>query len=248
MKPYYGADGITIFHGDCREYFEQMKRARAQREAMRTASKSPSSDDVMSLIGLADWEAEAIDFDLCLTDPPYGMNYIHGAERGPNASKFNNCPVIGDAEPFDPAFLLEQEKLILWGGNHFADRLPANAGWLIWDKRCNTVVNDQSDCEMAWTNFLTTARLYYLVWDGFRRGGGEKAVPRQHPTQKPVDLMKWCLSFAPEAKTVIDPFMGSGSVLVAAKHRGLTAVGIDLEERYCEIAAKRLSQKVLNFD
>lgn len=185
--------------------------------------------------------------DLVLTDPPYGVNYIHGAVLGPNASKFNNCPVVGDDEPFDPAFLLGYDRLILWGGNHFADRLPPSAGWLVWDKRCNTVVNDQSDCEIAWSNFLTTARLYYLVWDGFRRGGGEKNTPRQHPTQKPVDLMKWCLGFAPDSKTVIDPFMGSGSVLVAAKARGMAAVGIEIEEKYCEIAAKRLSQEVLQF-
>lgn len=185
---------------------------------------------------------------LLLTDPPYGINYIHGAALGPMASRFNNCPVIGDDVPFDPAFLLGFPKVILWGGNHFADKLPASRGWLVWDKRCNTVVNDQSDCEVAWTNFMTTARLYYLVWDGFRRGGGEKKNPRVHPTQKPVDLMKWCMSFAPEAQSVLDPFMGAGSVLVAAKALGLSAIGIEIDERYCEIAAQRLAQGVLCFE
>jgi site-specific DNA-methyltransferase (adenine-specific) len=124
-------------------------------------------------------------------------------------------------------------------------KLIASPGWLVWDKRCNTVVNRHSDCELAWTNFLTSARICYLVWDGFRRGGGEKGTPRVHPTQKPVELMKWCMLFAPDAKLILDPFMGSGTTLRAAKDLGRRAIGIEIEEKYCEIAAKRLSQGVL---
>jgi site-specific DNA-methyltransferase (adenine-specific) len=70
---------------------------------------------------------------------------------------------------------------------------------------------------------------------------------RVHPTQKPLALMKWCLSLFPDAKTVLDPFAGSGTTLVAAKAMGLTAIGIELHEPYCEIAAKRLSQEVFDF-
>ena len=70
---------------------------------------------------------------------------------------------------------------------------------------------------------------------------------KEHPTEKPLPLLKWCLSFAPNAKTVLDPFMGSGTTLVAAKAMGLTATGIELHEPYCEIAAKRLSQEVFEF-
>jgi site-specific DNA-methyltransferase (adenine-specific) len=66
-----------------------------------------------------------------------------------------------------------------------------------------------------------------------------------HPTQKPWKLMSWCISFAPEATSVCDPFMGSGTTLRAAKDRGLEAIGIEIEESYCEIAAKRLAQRVL---
>ncbi len=180
--------------------------------------------------------------DLVLTDPPYGMAYVHGAARGPNASALNNWAIHGDDAPFDPSLVLSFPRVILWGANHYADKLPPSAGWLVWDKRCNTVVNDQSDCEMAWTNFMTTARLYYLVWDGFRRGGGEKSKPRVYPAQKPVDLMKWCISRAPETKSVIDPYCGSGPTLEAAK-----VIGIDIEERACELSAKRLAQEVLAF-
>jgi site-specific DNA-methyltransferase (adenine-specific) len=179
-----------------------------------------------------------------VTDPPYGMNYVHGAALGPNASTLNNWPVTGDSEPFDPSHLLSYPNLILWGANHYADKLPASRGWLIWDKRCNTVVNDQSDCELAWTNLTGTARIYYHVWDGFRRGP-EKNIPRVYPTQKPVDLMKWCLRLTDGP--ICDPYMGSGSTLVAAKQMGIPAIGIDIEEKAVEIAAKRLAQGVLTF-
>lgn len=187
--------------------------------------------------------------DAIVADPPYGIGYVHGAEKIPNASTLNEIPVVGDDAPFDPAFLLQRElPTILWGGNHYAPRLPASGGWLVWDKRCNTVVNDQSDAEIAWTNIIKTIRIYYHVWDGFRRQT-EKDVPRVHPTQKPVDLMKWCLGFLPDDIGVVaDPFMGSGATLVAAKQCGLQAIGIEIEERYAEIAAKRLNQEVLDFN
>ncbi len=182
--------------------------------------------------------------DLVLTDPPYGIGYVHGAEYGPNASKFNDMPVVGDDVPFDPRPLLVFKNIILWGANHYADKLPPSGGWLIWDKRCMTVVNDQSDCEMAWTNIRNTARIYYHVWDGFRRGS-EKDIPRVHPTQKALGLMRWCLELQPDAHTILDPFMGSGTTLRAAKDLGRKAIGIEIEEKYCEIAAKRMSQLVL---
>jgi DNA modification methylase len=84
-------------------------------------------------------------------------------------------------------------------------------------------------------------------WNGMLKAS-EKGVPRVHPTQKPIALMKWCLSMFPDAKTVLDPFCGSGTTLVAAKSMGLSAVGIEQHEPYCEIAAKRLSQEVFDFD
>jgi DNA modification methylase len=183
--------------------------------------------------------------DLLLTDPPYGIKYVHGAALGPNASRFSNSPIVGDNEPFDPAHLLQLGvPSIIWGGNNFADRLPTARAWLIWDKRCNTTVNHQSDCEIAWTSDLTQSRIFYHVWDGFRRQT-EKGTPRVHPMQKPVALMSWCLGLAPKARTVLDPYMGSGTTLRAAKDLGLKAIGIEIEEKYCEIAARRMAQQSL---
>ncbi len=186
--------------------------------------------------------------DLVLADPPYGIGYVHGAEKGPNASTLNEMPVVGDDKPFDPAkYFIEGAKHIFWGANHYAHLLPPSAGWMIWDKRCNTVVNDQSDAELAWTDFLTRARIHYCVWDGFRRGNGEKDTARVHPTQKAVSLMRWCIDLSKTAGMILDPFCGSGTTLVAAKDLGRSAVGIEIEEKWCEIAANRLRQSVMRF-
>ena len=91
----------------------------------------------------------------------------------------------------------------------------------------------------------TPARIIHHQWHGFMRPGNEE---RWHPTQKPLAVIKWAIAQAPDdVRSVFDPYMGSGTTLRAAKDMGLTAVGIEREERYCEIAAKRLSQEVLDF-
>ncbi len=181
--------------------------------------------------------------DLLLTDPPYGINYQHGARKGGRKLGTDGGKVIGDDAPFDPAQWLIYPKIVLWGANHYADKLPASRGWLTWDKRDGIASNDQSDCELAWTNWLTVARLFSRYWNG---GGIGEA--RWHPTQKPIALMRWCCELAPDAKVILDPFMGSGTTLRAAKDLGRRAIGIEINEAYCEIAAKRLQQSVLPLD
>jgi DNA modification methylase len=93
-----------------------------------------------------------------------------------------------------------------------------------------------AEAELAWTSRDNVVR----VFDGNRSDPG-----REHPTQKPIKLMTWCLSFFPDAASVLDPFMGSGTTLRAAKDLGRKAIGIEVEERYCEIAARRMRQEVL---
>jgi hypothetical protein len=197
------------------------------------------ADSRESLLGCA--------FDAIVTDPPYGMAYQHGARKGGIHMGHDGHSITGDDEPFDPiGLLILGLPTILWGGNHFADKLPASRGWLIWDKRDGRPANDQSDCEMAWTNVLQTARVFSRYWSGGVRTGREQVEGRLHVNQKPLELMVWCLGFVDESLTVLDPFMGSGTTLRAAKDLGRKAIGIEIEERYCEIAAQRLGQEVLD--
>lgn len=189
--------------------------------------------------------------DLLCSDPPYGIgeaagkNKSRGTKNAPakdfGVSDWDNAP--------PPPWLLQQaiEKAdwaILFGGNYFG--LPASPCWLVWDKD-NT--GDFADCELAWTNLGKAVRMFKWRWNGMlQEHAGIHKEARVHPTQKPVALMKWAVSLAPNVATILDPFMGSETTLVAAKELGLRATGIEREERYCEIAANRLAQGVLNFD
>jgi DNA modification methylase len=184
-------------------------------------------------------------FDLLLTDPPYGIGRdgikARESSRGPGRGVKQYDSDGWDGSPPDVeqirAMLALTDQQVIWGGNFMAHSLPANASWLVWDKGQRGL--RQSDGELAWTSLgcglrLCTINRAAIGWDG--------AV---HPTQKPIKLMRWCLSFFPEARTVVDPYMGSGPVARACKDAGLSYVGIEIDERYAEIAAKRLAQEVL---
>ncbi len=181
-----------------------------------------------------------------VTDPPYGIDHptdYRARGRGALAECADYPRVAGDAEPFEPSFLLDR-PCVLFGANYFADRLPPSSGWLVWDKMRPHGL-DQATAELAWSNFVKGVRVFRYLWNGMIRDGNEAL---EHPTQKPVALMKWILALKwTPAGRVIDPFMGAGSTLIAAKDMGREAVGIELEERYCEIAARRLSQSAMQF-
>lgn len=184
--------------------------------------------------------------DLCLTDPPYGLgeNSIRVSGREKLAAPTDYGSFDWDRKPADDDLIQlcirSAAHSIIFGGNYFS--LPPSRAWLVWDKQNS---GDFADCELAWTNLKQAVRIFRFMWNGMLRAGEARGVQRVHPTQKPVELMTWCLSFAPTARTVLDPFMGSGTTLVAAKQLGLKSIGIELEERYCEIAARRLSQEYL---
>ena len=180
--------------------------------------------------------------DLLLTDPPYGI----GANKmtlGNGKRKIYRGESNWDMQP--PSICLLNEliisatKSIIWGGNYFT--LPGTRCVLVWDK--GTGDNDFADCEIAWTNIDRVVKKFFLSWVG--ANAKDKGSVRVHPTQKPIALMRWCLSFAPDATTILDPFAGSGTTGVAAKLEGRKATLIEMEERYCEIAANRLAQGVL---
>jgi site-specific DNA-methyltransferase (adenine-specific) len=188
-----------------------------------------------------------VEADVLVTDPPYGIRYSpsqNSSKAWSNKTFVGQTVVAGDDEPFDPTPLLRFPSVVLFGANHYADKLPPSAAWLVWDKRDGMASNDFADCELVWTNLRDNARLFRHQWNGALRAS-ERGEPRVHPTQKPLVLMRWLLTKCPEG-SILDPYMGSGSTLRAAKDLGRRAIGIEIEERYCEIAAKRCAQEVLD--
>ena len=185
-------------------------------------------------------------FDLLLTDPPYGLkeNAHRVASCGKLAKTTNYGDFSWDEKPMDKATLdlicSHTETQIIWGGNYF--HVPPSRGWLVWDKLNS---GNFADCELAWTNAKTSVRKFEFLWNGMLRAGEARNEKRVHPTQKPVELMRWCLGFYPEAQSIIDPFAGSGTTGRAAKDLGRKCTLIEREERYCEVAAKRMAQEVL---
>jgi DNA modification methylase len=180
--------------------------------------------------------------DLVLTDPPYGIDY--GKSGGFSASHGwgpwrENVSWDAERPPREIFTLLlaAGRNHIIWGGNYFTDYLPPTMQWLIWDKGQRDF--SLADCEMAYSSQWKASRIF-----NYGRG---KAVQdgKEHPTQKPLALILWCLGFYRDAQTILDPFMGSGTTLRAAKDLGRKCIGIEIEEKYCEIAARRLQQQVL---
>jgi DNA modification methylase len=125
---------------------------------------------------------------------------------------------------------------ILFGGNYYA--LPPTRCWLVWDK-VNT--GDFADAELAWTNLPKAVRLIRYMWNGMLR---EKGAQRgDHPTQKPVAVMKWCIGHLPaDCETILDPFAGSGTTGVAAVQMGRRFIGIEREPRYFEAMCRRIRE------
>lgn len=188
-----------------------------------------------------------------LTDPPYGIN--EAAVKNRRSANRARIRDYGDADwdreiPSRATFTALKRsapKLIIWGGNYFVEYLENSRCWLVWDKYPNGSETDLADCELAWTNLTGAVRRFKWLWSGYWQHDMKNKEIRVHPTQKPLPLMKWCLGFAPDAQTILDPFMGSGTTLRAAKDLGRKAIGIEIEEKYCEIAANRLRQEVLQF-
>jgi len=192
--------------------------------------------------------------DAIVSDPPYGINIekMTGTSRNRwNMARRTNqykMTVIGDDSPFDPAPFLKYDRVIIFGGNHYASRLPESSCWLIWDKRDGGTSDHQADCEMAWTNLKGPARLYSQKWRGMVRAGEENVSCggfRVHPTQKPIALMMWCIQQLklPAGTVILDPFMGSGTTGVAATRLGYKFIGIEIDANYFATARKRITEE-----
>lgn len=182
--------------------------------------------------------------DLVLTDPPYGIDYDTTHDKYKNG--ISRRKVDNDDKPFDPTPLLIFDRLILWGGNCFASRLPDSPQWLTWVKTMRDDANiRQADTEIAWTTrCVGRNRVFHHLWIGAYKNS-ESGIRASHPTQKPIALMEWCLSLVPNAAIILDPFAGSGTTLVAAKQLGRKYIGVEINEEYCKICVDRLRQEEL---
>ena len=172
--------------------------------------------------------------DACVTDPPYGIGAArekpHNGWKDYGIAEWDlNRP---DLDVFDALRKISGEQII-WGGNYFTDFLPPSMQWLVWDKGQRDF--SLADFEMAWSSQNKAARAF-----SYARG---KALldGKEHPTQKPVEVMKWCLQQLPsDCQTILDPFMGSGTTGVACAKLGRKFIGIEIEPKYFEIACRRI--------
>lgn len=221
------SDDVTIIHGDCL--------------------------DVLPTL-------ETGSVDAVVTDPPYGIslptNYAKTRRNAELLDKRKHAwqgreyadAMYGDNNSFDPSPFMKIKIKCFWGAQNYASRLPDRYSWLVWDKRDNRGSNCHlGDCEMAWCDGVPfeSVRIYRHLWIGYQRDSevGEK---RHHPTQKPIALMDWTMEKCGIEinKTVFDPFMGSGTTGVACIRTGRKFVGIEIDEKYFDIARKRLEREL----
>lgn len=176
-------------------------------------------------------------FDAVVTDPPYGIGFAAQPTRYQRANgmarkDWDDCAPV---EAVACAVALAGAAII-WGGNYFA--LPPSRGWLIWQKVGNAP--SMADLEMAWTSLDMNARVFEK---SVKSASLEKNLQTAaHPSQKPVALMEWCLGFLPDAKAILDPFMGSGTTLVACQRMGRHGTGIEIDPDYFDIACRRVDE------
>lgn len=178
------------------------------------------------------------DVDAVVTDPPYGnQSKWHGGGWAAKSvylvdgAKWDKSPSLDIVAKL----LIKNLPTILWGGNYF--ELPSSRGWLVWEKDGAGTCFTLGHGELAWTNLDIPIRFFKHP----RHKGTGKNKP-VHPTQKPLALMKWCLGFLPDAETILDPFMGSGTTLVACAKLGRRGIGIEMDPGYFDIACKRVEE------
>lgn len=176
--------------------------------------------------------------DAVITDPPYGMaEKLSGSGSGRWKKLYDEKGGFSwDQEA--PNVVIElpamADKAVIWGGNFF--RLPPSRAWLVWNKIIRNF--STSVCELAWTNLDRPI-------NAFDYSHGQLATEgKQHPTQKPLPLMKWCIEQCGDAHLILDPFMGSGTTGVAAVQMGRKFIGIEREPKYFDIACERIARAV----
>lgn len=188
-------------------------------------------------------------FDLVLTDPPYGLNINQkNVSRGKLAiaKDYGECEwdkEIPSADHFKEMLRVSKNQII-FGGNYFTDYLYPSSCWIVWDK--DNGDNDFADCELAWVSYPKAVRKFKFRWNGMLQENMKMKEQREHPTQKPIALGRWVLQkFADKNDLIFDPFVGSGSFLVACKQLGFNFVGCEINSDYVKICNKRLMFKTV---
>lgn len=181
---------------------------------------------------------------LVCTDPPYGIGgWTHTGGNSISASEADDVRSWDRSAPSPDLLRLAvgaAPVAVVWGGNYFAGILGPWRSPLVWDKSIRGM--HFADGELAWTNFDHGSLRIFNCPTATRSGEA-----REHPTQKPTALIRWCIELSRTEGVVLDPFMGSGTTLRAAKDLGRPAIGIELSEAYCAVAVRRLGQEVFDW-
>lgn len=178
-----------------------------------------------------------------VTDPPYGIGESN--KKALAREKMAKPIDYGDfdwdkkrlTQPYFENMLRISNHQVIFGGIYYTDFLPVSSSWIVWDKQNGT--NDFADCEMAWTSHKKAVRIFRYLWNGMIKAKPEQ---RFHPTQKPLELMRWVIrNYTNPEDIVIDPFAGSGTTLVACVLEGRSCIGVEMQERYKKVIEQRVS-------
>lgn len=173
--------------------------------------------------------------DACVTDPPYGVLSESGSAATRRSGGNQNAGVMAwdiapTSELLDDLCAMSRWQMF-WGGCHL--QLPPTFGYLVWDKQIDGL--NFGEVEYCWTNAKFAPRVFRYRAVGIDGG-------KQHPTQKPIQLMQWCLGFLPKAETILDPFCGSGTTIVACQRLGRIGIGIERDETHFDTACRRVEE------
>jgi DNA modification methylase len=181
--------------------------------------------------------------DAVLADPPYGVSVVEKSTRMKDLG-WKQYVNDGDIDTAVSAFNFYHSydvPLLFWGANHYANKLPNSAGWVVWDKQDGKDSTTYSMCELAWTNAIKNVQYFKHVWDGFRKDT-EKGESRYHPSQKPVALYVWFIEkFLQSSVVFIDPFSGSGTTLIACENLRRRCRAIEISPEYVAVALERMA-------